>query len=104
MTPSARRRSALCRSGTTEVSMRVKRAFIVAGTSGALILAGAVAPGVVSASETGHPYSGSYSYDHWKGDNAEKAAAEKAAAEKAAAEKAAAEKAAGQKAAAEKAA
>ena len=41
--------------------MRVKRAFVLAGTSGALILTGVAAPSVASASVTDQPYS--YGYD-----------------------------------------
>ncbi len=40
--------------------MRVKRAFVLAGTSGALILTGVAAPSVASASETDRPYSYDY--------------------------------------------
>ena len=42
--------------------MRVKRAFVLAGTSGALILTGVAAPSVASASETDQPYSHGYAY------------------------------------------
>ena len=51
--------------------MRVKRAAILAGTSGALILSAAVAPSVANAAEPVPAYSYGYECDHSKGDKAE---------------------------------
>ena len=63
--------------------MRVKRAFVLAGTSGALILTGVAAPSVASASETDRPYSYGYDYCDEAEDAKAKAEDAKAKAEEA---------------------